>query len=94
MFENNDIIRLKELQRIRLNKIKRYVKAKRGLSIDGQYIDSLFVCFDYNNSSKEVLPPLLESKVLKLKNKGINHDVIFDYEDLQIIKIPSVFFGF
>ena len=85
MFENNDIIRLKELQRIRLNKIKRYVKAKRGLNIDDQYIDSLFVCFDYNNSSKEVLPPLLESKVLKLKNKGINHDVIFDYEDLQII---------
>ena len=86
MFENNDFIKLKELQRTRRNKLNSYEIDKReNIKIDQHGIDILIVYFDELEKSKTVLPRDLYDKINFLKTKIVDNYINLENEDIKLL---------
>ena len=84
MFYNTDIIKLKELQRIRRQKLKEY-----GYGLDIQVsnydIDLLLVYFDESEANKEVFPDSFLASLSNLKQFASSHLVYFHDDDIEYL---------
>ena len=94
MFENNNLIRLKELQRIRKNKIKKEIKNKNILfSIDNDYIDILLLSFD-DCDERKIIPNYLKIKLNSLGKMQDNNFITLNNEELLFLYLVTNYYRY